>query len=119
MNGLFAAILILGAALLFDRPVVIGVAVGALLAVGNFIGIRRIVLASLRREGMQRAVLQLLLIAKMGLLFVLVFLAIRYLPLHPVALAVGMSVFLMSIAVESLRFLKHSDANPEARDGRA
>jgi hypothetical protein len=122
-NGLFAGILILGAALLFDSPVVIGVGIGALLAVANFIGVRRIVLASLRREGMQRAALQLLLIAKMGILFVLVFLAIRFLPINPVALAVGMSVFLISIVVESLRFVVHSgghpDGNSEAHDGRA
>ena len=118
-NGLFAGILILGAWLLFDTAVFLGVSVGALLAVANFIGMRRLVVASLRRDGMQRAALQLLLIAKMGLLFVVVFLAIRFLPLNPVGLAVGMSVFLISIAVESLRFVSRSDGNPEAHDGRA
>jgi hypothetical protein len=116
-NGLFAGLLVLVAAIFFSTPVAIGVLVGAGLAVVNFWGVRRLVQASLRTDGPRRAALQLLLIGKMGLLFLLVFLAIRYLPLHPVGLAVGMSVFLISIAVESLRFSVGSRS--EAHDGRA
>ena len=121
LNLLFAGLFILGAAALFDTAVLVGVSVGAILAVVNFYGVRRLVAASLRRDGMRRAALQLLLIGKMGILFVLVFLAIRFLPLSPVGLAVGMSVFLISIAVESIRFAMapHADGNPEAHDGRA
>jgi hypothetical protein len=121
LNALFAGVLILGAAAFFETPVLVGVAVGAVLAVANFYGVRRLVTASLRQGGARRAALQLLLIAKMGILFVLVFLAIRFLPLSPVALAVGMSVFLISIAVESIRFAMapHADGNSEAHDGRA
>jgi len=121
MNALFAGVLILGATLLFSSAVAIGVTVGAVLAVANFAGVRRLVGDSMRRDGMKRAGLQLLLVGKMGILFVLVFLAIRYLPLSPVGLAVGMSVFLISITVESLRFVlgSHGDGNPEAHDGRA
>jgi hypothetical protein len=51
-----------------------------------------------------------------------VFLAIRFLPLHPVGLAVGMSVFLISIAVESIRFTMTADGGNDserAPDGRA
>jgi hypothetical protein len=121
-NGLLAGILILGAVVFFGGQVALGVAVGAVLAVANFWGMRLLVGASLRRQGGKRAALQLLLIAKMGILFLLVFLAIRYLPLHPVGLAVGLSVFLISIAVESLRHALgaggDSDAS-EAHDGRA
>ena len=121
LNALFAGLFILGAAALFDTAVLVGVTVGALLAVVNFYGVRRLVGASLRRDGMRRAALQLLLIGKMGILFVLVFLAIRFLPLSPVGLAVGMSVFLLSIAVESIRFAMapQQDGNSEAHDGRA
>lgn len=113
-NGLFAGILILASALLFSTSVTVGVAVGAGLAVLNFWGVRRLVQASLRTDGPRRAALQLLLIGKMGLLFLCVFLAIRYLPLNAVGLAVGMSVFLLSIAVESIRFAL---ASSEAHDG--
>jgi amino acid transporter len=118
LNGLFAGLLILASAIFFSTPVLIGVAVGAVLAVVNFWGVRRLVQASLRTDGPRRAALQLLLIGKMGVLFLLVFLAIRFLPLHPVGLAVGMSVFLISIAVESARFAL-SGGSPEAHDGRA
>jgi hypothetical protein len=118
LNGLLAAGLILAATVLFPAPIAIGVAVGSILAVVNFFGMRKLVVASLRRQGASRAALQLLLIAKMGVLFVLVFLAIRYLPLHPAGLAVGLSVFLISIAVESVRHA-HGAGGPEAHDGRA
>ena len=116
-NGLFAGVLILLSAIFFSTRVTIGVAAGAALACLNFSSVRRLVQASLRTDGPRRAMLQLLLIGKMGILFVLVFLAIRFLPLDPAGLAVGISVFLISIAVESIRFaLGGSD---EARDGRA
>jgi hypothetical protein len=118
LNGLLAAGLILAAALLFPGPIAIGVAVGAILAVVNFMGMRMLVAASLRRQGAGRAALQLLLIAKMGVLFFLVFLAIRYLPLHPAGLAVGLSIFLISIAVESVRHALGAGGS-EAHDGRA
>src|SRR5437773_3772291 len=90
LNGVFAAVLIAAAFVFFDRAVAIGVAVGAGLSVINFYGMRKLIGASLRRRGTQRALLQLLLILKMGVLFVLVFLAIRFLPLNPVGLAVGL-----------------------------
>jgi hypothetical protein len=119
-NGLLAGLLVLLSAVLFSTPVVVGVAVGAGLAVANFWGVRRLAQASLRTDGPRRAALQLLLIGKMGLLFLLVFLAIRYLPLHPVGLAVGMSVFLISIAIEAVRYtLSTGSGNSEAHDGRA
>jgi hypothetical protein len=116
-NALFAGLFVLISAIFFSTPVTVGVAVGAGLAVANFWGVRRLVQASLRTDGPRRAALQLLLIGKMGLLFLLVFLAIRFLPLHPVGLAAGMSVFLISIAVESVRFSLGSSS--EAHDGRA
>jgi hypothetical protein len=119
LNALFAGVMILAAAAFFSTPVLVGVSVGAVLSIANFWGIRRLVSASLRRDGMKRAGLQLLLMAKMGLLFLLVFLAIRFLPLSPVGLAIGMSVFLLSIAVESVRFAMTGGGGPEANDGRA
>jgi hypothetical protein len=121
LNVLLAGVFILGAAALGGTPMLVGVTVGAVLATANFYGVRRLVGASLRAGGMRRAALQLLLMAKMGILFLLVFLAIRFLPLSPVGLAVGMSIFLISIAVESIRFAMGREAggNSEAHDGRA
>jgi hypothetical protein len=120
-NGILAAFLILAAVVFASGPMALGIAVGAILAVVNFTGIRLLVGVSLRRQGVQRAALQLALIAKMGVIFFLVFLAMRYLPISPVGLAIGLSIFLFSIAVESIRHMlsgSSTDAN-EAPDGRA
>jgi len=102
-NLLLSAILITGSALLFDARVTLGVIVGAGLSCLNFWGIHRLVLASMRTQGRRKSVLQVLLGAKMAILMVLVFLAVQYLPLEPIALAIGLSVFLVSIAIESVR----------------
>jgi hypothetical protein len=123
-NGVLAVALILVAAVFGSSRFALGVAIGAALAVVNFWGMRVLVGASLRRQGGKRAALQLLLIAKMGVLFFLVFLAIRFLPLNPVGLAVGLSIFLISITVESVRHALSPEAadaapGPEAHDGRA
>jgi hypothetical protein len=117
-NCLLAGVLILVSAILFDQAMVVGVAVGGVLACANFYGMRRLIAASLRTDGPRRAALQLLLILKMGILFGLIFLAMRFLPLHPVGLAVGLSVFLISIAIESIRHAM-SGGSGEAHDGRA
>jgi hypothetical protein len=118
-NAVIAAFLILAAVVFTTGPMALGIAVGAILAVVNFTGIRLLVGVSLRRQGMQRAALQLALIAKMGVLFFLVFLAMKYLPISPVGLAIGLSVFLFSIAVESFRHMLGGSDGKEAHDGRA
>lgn len=120
MTAVLGAAMCLGAVLLFSPAVALGVTVGAALAAANLFSVRYLVTASLRKDGLKRAALQLLLMGKMGLLFVMVFLAIRFLPINPIALAVGMSVFLVAIAVESLRFSMSPTGNDErAPDGRA
>ncbi len=104
-NCLFAVIFVIGAFLVFDAPVVLGVAVGSLLACANFYGIHKLLERSIKSEGSARILIQLLLVAKMVLLMLLVFLVLKYLPLNPAGLAVGLSIFLLSIVAESLRFV--------------
>lgn len=116
-NLLLGGTFILVAALVFATPVLVGVTAGAVLSCANFAGMRKLVAATLGARGPRKAVFQLLLIGKMGVLFVLVFLAIRFLPMNPAAFAVGLSVFLLSIGIESLRFALGQDH--EAPDGRA
>jgi hypothetical protein len=123
-NYVIAGALIVLSAILFDTRMTLGVAVGAVLACGNFTGMRFLVASSLRAQGMKKVVLQLILVFKMGVLFLLIFLAMKFLPLNAIGLAVGMSVFLLSIGVESVRFalLGRSPKDPEsneAHDGRA
>jgi hypothetical protein len=102
-NWLFGALLVAGAAAFFGRDVVIGIAVGALLSSVNFWSIRWVAGRVMRAEGGRRTALQLLLVGKMAILFVLVYLAMRFLPLSILALGLGLSVFLLSVAVESVR----------------
>lgn len=119
-NLTFAVIFTVGAALFFDRSMALGVAVGSLLGCTNFWSIHQLIARSLRASGKRRAVLQILLGAKMILLLVAVFLAIRFLPLSPVGLAFGLSGFLLSIAVVSLRFALAQDqgaTGPGADEG--
>lgn len=114
-NVIFAVIFTAGAALFFDRAMAFGVALGALLGCTNFWSMHKLIAKSVAATGRRRVTLQLLLGAKMILILVLVFLAIRFLPISPAGLAVGLSVFLLSIAVVSLRFAL--GATPEAHDG--
>ena len=120
-NYVIAGVFILASAFLFSARVTLGVAVGGILACANFTAMRVLITKSLRASGTRRMALQLLLMGKMGVLFVMVFLAIRFLPINPVALAVGMSVFLIAIAVESIRFSQspNGDHSERAPDGRA
>jgi hypothetical protein len=111
LAGLFIAV----AGLAFPRPVLFGVIVGTVLACANFFAIHKLIQISMAGQGKKRAVVQLLLVAKMGLLIALVFLAMRYLPINAAALAIGLSVFLLSIAIESVRFA----LGQKASDGRA
>ncbi|MBI4509236.1 MAG: ATP synthase subunit I [Deltaproteobacteria bacterium] len=103
-NLFIAALLILAGVLFFDMPVALGFTLGASLSCANFYAIHRLMKKSMSATGTKRAKLQGLLMAKMGVLMFLIFLAIKYLPIHPIALAVGLSVFLLSIAAESIRF---------------
>jgi len=102
-NAILAAIVIAGCALWGSDRALWGAAVGGAIACLNFWAVRRVVAASLRLEGPKRAALQMLLVAKMGILMVLIFLVLKYLPVDPAALAVGLSVFVGSIALEAGR----------------
>ena len=104
-NYFWAGLLILVAAVFFSREIALGVTIGALLCCANFYSLTRLLRASMKVDGPKRAALQLLLVAKMGLLILLVFLSMRYLPISAPALALGLSVFLLSIGVESVRFI--------------
>lgn len=103
-NLVIAAVAITVAALVAGRAMALGVAVGAVLSCANFYGIRRLWQAVLKSEGPGRVGLQLLLMGKMIGLMVFVFLAMKFLPLDPAGLAIGLSVFLLSIAAESMRY---------------
>jgi hypothetical protein len=111
LTGLLSAI----AAIVFDRSVLVGVAVGGGLSTLNFWAMHTLLRRSMQNIGGRRALLQFLVVMKMGIFMVLIFLAMRYLEMNAAAFAVGISIFLISIAIESLRFA----LGQKAHDGRA
>ena len=103
LNLLLAEVFALAAGLLASPRFALGVAVGGVLAAANFSALRWLwdrVLAGSRRGGVA-----LLLMIKMLGILVLVALALRLLPISAVGLAVGLSTFLLSIGIASVRFL--------------
>ena len=114
-NLVLAGLLVVTCALVFDRSVLIGAAVGALLSTLNFWAMHTLLRRSMHAIGGRRALLQFLVVMKMGIFMGLIFLAMRTLEMNPAAFAVGISVFLVSIAIESLRFA----LGQKAPDGRA
>jgi hypothetical protein len=114
-NLVLGGILIVTCALVFDRSVLVGAAVGAVLSTVNFWAMHTLLRRSMHAIGGRRALLQFLVVMKMGLFMGLIFLAMRTLDMNPAAFAVGISIFLISIAIESLRFA----LGQKAPDGRA
>jgi hypothetical protein len=104
-NYLLGAILIALVAVVGTSEQTLGAAVGALLSAFNFTAVRGIVerVAGSADGGAARPAL--IFLPKMAVLMAAVALAIFYLPLSPVMLAVGFSIFLLSIAIETVRFV--------------
>ena len=103
-NLVIAVAICLGSLLFWQRGIALGAFLGAGLAVVNFWAIRRVSEAGLKTKSeRKRLVLISFLLAKMGALIALVYLAIRYLPINVLAFIVGLSTFLVSIMIVSFR----------------
>jgi len=108
-NLLVAVVICLGSLLFWQRGIALGAFLGAGLAVVNFWAIRRVSEAGLKTKSeRKRLVLISFLLAKMGALIALVYLAIRYLPINVLAFIVGLSTFLVSIMIVSFRGVGHT-----------
>jgi hypothetical protein len=103
-NLVLSGLAILIAALLFERQHVVGVALGALIACANFSAIRRIWEGLLSGSTERKQSMQMLFMLKMIALFAIVFVCIKFVPMSAAAFAIGISIFLLSIAVESARY---------------
>ena len=103
-NLLLSGLAVVVAALLFERQHVVGVALGALIASANFSAIRRIWEGLLSGSTERKQSMQMLFMLKMIALFAIVFVCIRFVPMSAAAFAIGISIFLLSIAVESARY---------------
>lgn len=112
MNYALGGLLVAASAVLGTRDHMLGALVGVLVSSINFSLIARIV----RRMGSAAAGQSgaaLMLVPKMLAVMGAVTLAIIYLPLSPVMLAVGFSIFLVSIGIETVRFAIATSGAPE------
>ena len=103
-NLLLSGLAVLVAALLFEREHVVGVALGAAICCVNFSAIRKIWEGLLSGSTERKQSMQMLFVLKMVVLFAAVFVCLRFVPMSPGAFAIGISIFLLSIAIESARF---------------
>lgn len=105
LNYLLGAALIAAAVVLATPTQALGVVVGVVITCLNFSIIRRLVTRLLQVAPERRGITAFYFVPKMAALMAAVALAIYFLPISAIGLAVGFSVFLVSIAVESIRFM--------------
>lgn len=105
LNYLFGVVLT-GVAIFICPPTfALGISVGVVLTCANFSLIRRLVTRLLRVAPEKRGLTAFYFVPKMGALMAAVALAIWFLPISPIGLGIGFSIFLLSIMVESIRFM--------------
>ena len=131
LNYLLGGVLVASAAVFLPSEQALGVLVGVVIGCLNFTMIRRIVSRWVSQTARLSerpddadapasgagttgiAASGFFLIPKMGALIVAVFLALKFLPISPAFLAIGFSVFMLSIVIETVR----SVTNPPDDDG--
>lgn len=114
LNYILGGVLVIAAALLMSQADALGVLVGALLSCANFSLMRRMVQRWMKIAPERRGPHTFVLLPKMLGLMTAVFLAVYFLPVTGLGVLIGFSVFLASIAIETVRFtLNPPPAQPE------
>jgi ATP synthase I subunit len=116
-NLILGATLTLAAAVIFPRlRIVLGVATGAAIASINFTILRRLVekLMVARSKGLLLAVV----LVKMVALLVSVWLVLKYLPVNVIAFTCGLSIFLVSFFVATVKVTVAQAAEDSKRNER-
>jgi hypothetical protein len=111
LNYMLGGVLIVVMAFMLSRASALGVVVGVILSCINFSVMRRMVQGWSRQARAGRGNRSYFMAPKMALLMLAVFLAIRLLPITAEGLAIGFSVFLLSIAVETVRYITSPPVN--------
>jgi ABC-type protease/lipase transport system fused ATPase/permease subunit len=106
LNYFIGALAIGATAVMGTREQVVGMAAGVIISCLNFTVLRALVakVVKAQQEGRKSAAAVLFLPQMLGLMGA-VSLAVFFLPLSPIYLAIGFSVFMVSIAIETARFL--------------
>ena len=111
MNYIVGGVLVAAVGVLGTRDQVLGALVGVLLCAVNFSFVVRIVERMTAAATGQSKASGLLLAPKLLALMGAAALALVFLPISAVMLAVGFSVFLASITVETVRYVLRSPAD--------
>lgn len=105
LNYVFGAILIFVCIGLTSMRFSLGVSLGVVLTCVNFTIIRRLVDKLLASHPDKRGPTAFFFVPKMGGILAAVALAIYFLPISAIGLGIGFSIFILSITVESIRFM--------------
>lgn len=106
LNYVLGGVAVAVGLVVLDQPQVLGLLIGAVLGALNFSAIRRLVEKQIAaQKGTGSAAGAALVFPKMLALIAAVALALFFLPIAPAFLALGFSIFLISIAIESIRFM--------------
>ncbi|MCP4443719.1 MAG: hypothetical protein GY811_00040 [Myxococcales bacterium] len=105
LNYVLGAILMLICAGLSGTHFTLGVLTGVVLTCLNFSLVRLLVAKILAAGGANQGRAAILFVPKMSGLILAAALAVFLLPISPIGLGIGFSVFLVSIVVESIRFM--------------
>jgi hypothetical protein len=117
LNYALSGVAVIVAALTQARPVALGLAVGAALTCLNFFVLRRLVVkwTSDAARG-KPSNSQMLMLPKMALLMGLVALSILLLPIDAIAFAVGYSLFIPSILIDTTYSAMRTETNEEPKE---
>lgn len=107
LNYMLGGALVIAAALAVSREHALGVLVGVVLSCANFGVMRRMVERWMRVAPERRGPQGFFLLPKMIGLMLAIFLAVHFLPISGVGVIVGFSVFLVSIGVETVRYISN------------
>lgn len=105
LNYVFGVAMILLTALLTQQRFALGITIGVVLTCLNFTFIRHLVDRMFAVHPDKRGATALFFVPKMTGLLGAATLAIFFLPISAIGLGIGFSVFLLSIMVESIRFM--------------
>ena len=86
-----------------SRHLVVGVAIGALVAAGNFMAIERISSWVVRGSVRAASLLMALLVVKMTVAMVVVFLVVRAFGVDAIGFVIGLSTLVVGLVVEAVR----------------
>ena len=104
LSLLLVGVATLASLLLWDLGITLGVALGGAVGTANFYALRRLIQSMVSGDSPRKqTVMVVLLMLKFGLLAALIYLAVKLLPINPVALLVGVSMVVLSIFVEGFR----------------